>query len=175
MSDKSFTFFELHFHEALQIGPKEIDGLGGNATERSAADDAAAGIEADTEAETTADSGGASGSLGRTLLGLGALAAAAYGIRKLLGSAPSGLDALDDIEELDDLGASEGDEDATAADDSDTVPIEVTSDETPESDGNTGLLVAAAVTLLVLLALAARKLLGDSVEEIELPDDLDAE
>ena len=173
MSDKSFTFFELHFHEAFQIGPKEIDGLGGDASERSAADDATAGT--DTAVETAADTEGTSGSLGRTLLGLGALAAAAYGIRKLLGSAPSGLDALDDIEELDDLGAAEGDEDATAADESDSVPIEVTSDETPESGGNTGLLVAAAVTLLVLLALAARKLLGDSVEEIDLPDDLDAE
>lgn len=167
MSDKSFTFFELHFHDGFQFGPKSLQGLKGGAAEgetEPALD--AAGEEAVEEPEE--ESGGC---LGCKLLGLGVLAAAAYALRKLL-SDPSGLDALDDIEELDEFGDDgEGAEDADE-EESGAVSIEVTSDDEPASGGNTGLLVAVAVTLLVLLAVAAKKLLGGDVEEIELPDEL---
>lgn len=164
MSDKSFTFFEFHFHDAFQLGPKSLEGLNGS-TETEAESEPAP--DADDEAAQADDSSG--GCLGCKLVGLGVLAAAAYAVRKLLGG-QSGLDALDDIEELDEFGGGSTDTDETEDDGS--VDIEVTSGEEPSSRSNTGLLVAAAVTLLVLLAVAAKKLLGADVEELEVPDEL---
>lgn len=171
MSDKSFTFFELHFHDGFQLGPKTL-GQGEQPFDDAAADETDAEVEAEPDTADTESSGGC---LGCKLVGLGVLAAAAYAVRKLL-SGPSGLDALDDIEELDEFGnggSQESDEgDETDTDEGDGVAIEVTSGEEPDSGSNTGLLVAAAVTLLLLLAVAAKKLLGGDVEDIEIPDEL---
>ena len=165
MSDKSFTFFELHFHDGVQLGPKSLEG--GTGAPDTTADETAAAGEPETEDVSSPGGGSAVGAL----LGLGVLAAAAYAVKQLL-SAPNGLDALDDIEELDEFGDG-GSDDASEEEDGDgSVAIEVTSGDEPTSGGNTGLLVAVAVTLLILLAVAAKKLLGGDVEEIELPDEL---
>lgn len=156
MSDKQFSLFELHFHEGVQIGPKTLGGLPGEAE----SDDAELDREepsTSVDAEAGADDGGPA--LVRRLVGLGVLAAAAYAAKKLLDGRPEGFDALDDIEdELDDIEEAADDEDEEA------VSIEVTSGEDAESGGSTGLVVAGVVALLVILALAARKLLGGTEE-----------
>ncbi|MFB6220370.1 MAG: hypothetical protein ABEH90_02930 [Halolamina sp.] len=152
MSDKQFSLFELHFHDSVQFGPRTLDGLRGDA-------------EADTDEPATTtrtdDTAEKGASLVRRLVGLAVLAAAAYAVRKLLDGEPGGLDALDDIEA--------GTDEEAAADEGDAVSIEVTSGE--ESSDRTGFVVAALVGLLVVLALAVRKLLGDAVEDIEASND----
>jgi hypothetical protein len=176
MSDKSFTFFELHFHDAFQLGPKSLEGLNGNREQATSESEREPSLDTgDGATAETTDATSSGGCLGCKLVGLGVLAATAYAVKKLLGS-PSGLDALDDIEEFDEFegseqeGASEADE--TDENGDDAVAIEVTSGDEPTSGSNTGLLVAVAVTLLVLLAVAAKKLRGADVEEIEVPDEL---
>jgi len=165
MSDKSFTFFEFHFHDAFQFGPKTLPQFGGDANQAAVTEDTEAPAEPPEAAAVEEES---SGCLGCKLIGLGVLAAAAYGLRKLLSGEPNGLDALDDVENLEDLGDSN--EDGSAEDNG--VAIEVTSGEESGSGSNTGLLVAAVVTLLLLVALAARKLLGGDFEEVDIPDEL---
>lgn len=167
MSDKSpsFTFFEFHFHDAFQLGPKTLPPFGGKADQSPVTEESDEPAESPDRGATAEPSGS---SLAPKLVGLGVLAAAAFAVRKLLSGGPSGLDALDDIEELDDLGS--GYEDGTAEDNG--VAIEVTSGEETESGSNTGLLVAAVVAVFLLVVLAARKLLGGDIEEIEIPDEL---
>lgn len=177
MSDKSFTFFELHFHDAFQLGPKSLEGLNGNSEQATSESESEPALDTgDGATAETTDTTSSGGCPGCKLVGLGVLAAAAYAVKKLLGG-PSGLDALDDIEELDEFEASESGETSEADEthenaEDDAVAIEVTSGDEPTSGSNTGLLVAVAVTLLVLLAVAAKKLLGADVEEIEVPDEL---
>jgi hypothetical protein len=151
MSDKSFTFFEFHFHEGVQVGPRQLGGFGGEEADE----------EQPATPEPSAPQNEDGGCLGCKLVGLGVFAAAAYALRKLLGAESNGLDALDDIETADEAN---GEEDGDVA-------IEVQSGEEREG-GNAGLVVVAVVALLVLLALAARKLLGDGIEDIEVPDEL---
>jgi hypothetical protein len=153
MSDKQFTFFEFHFHDGFQLGPRSLgdaDGL------------AEASDEPTTDASTTdaveESSEGSGPSVLGPLLGLGVLAGVAYAVRKLLSDIdPEGLDALDDVEEE----VQEATEDLEA--DEDSVPIEITSPDEEESSGLLRLLAGAAV-LLVLFALGAKKLLGGSEE-----------
>ena len=163
MSDKSFTFFEFHFHDGFQVGPKTLPQFGETADTSVDTEESGEPEEPPDEAVTKSRSGS---SLAPKLVGLGVLAAAAYTIRKLLSGGPSGLDALDDIEEFEDVGA-----EADSAEDN-GVAIEVTSGEESESGSNAGLLVAAVVAVLLLVVLAARKLLGGDVEEVEIPDEL---
>lgn len=176
MSEKKLSLFELHFHDAVQFGPRTLDGLGDAGDEGLSADESSdeqpAGLPGEDEPavlEEESVQGGDSGpSLGSRLVGLGVLAAAAYAVRKLLDGEPSGLDALDDIE----TGIDDVDDPAESGE---SVSIEVTSGADADSDsgsGRTGLAVATIVALLVVVALAARKLLGDAVEEIEIPDEL---
>jgi len=141
MSDTQFTLFELHFDDGVQLGPRTLgDGPRTGAEEST--------TESDSTAAESDDSGG--DVLG-PLVGLGLLATAAYAVRELLREDPDGIDALDDVEA----------DAETAAEES--VPIEITTPD--ETDGRrTGLLVAAAVGLLLILAVAARKLLGGSEE-----------
>lgn len=176
MSEKKLSLFELHFHDRVQFGPRTLDGLGSGSDEEAGADEASeeqpAGLPSEDEPpalkEGPVGEGDGSGShLVRRLVGLGVLAVAAYAVRKLLGGEPSGLDALDDIE----AGIDDADE-PVASDES--VSIEVTSGEESGSStgsGRTGLAVATVAALFVVVALAVRKLLGDAVEEIEIPDE----
>lgn len=154
MSDKQFTFFELHFHDGIQLGPRTLgddeSAIDGDAD----ADESMAELESASE---ESDDGGPS-VLG-PLVGFGLLAAAAYAVRKLLGEGPEGLDALDDIEENAAEAAEEFDAEAE-----ESVPIEITSPD-EEAEGGIALVLAAAIGLLVIFALAARKLL-DASEEI---------
>ncbi|MEF8827550.1 MAG: hypothetical protein V5A49_00870 [Haloarcula sp.] len=171
MSEKKLSLFELHFHDTVQFGPRTIDGLGGSRDEEAidetgdsatdTGDSAATGEEQPDESQT--DDGGRS--VVRPLVGLGMLAAAAYVVRKLLSGEPNGLDALDEIE----TGAE--DADSEDIDSEEAVSIEVTSGEESPSGPN-GLVAAAIVALLVVLALVARKLLADTAEKIEAPDEL---
>lgn len=170
MSEKKLSLFELHFHDRVQFGPRTIDGLGGSHDE-GAAEDATTSLTDDASAvgeEQPDETGTAEGgrSVVRPLVGLGMLAAAAYVVRKLLGGEANGLDTLDDIE------TGTGESESEDADSEEAVSIEVTSGEEPPS-GRKRLAAAAVVALLVVLALVVRKLLGDAVEELELPDELD--
>ncbi|WP_435118947.1 hypothetical protein [Halolamina sp. C58] len=146
MSDKQFTFFEFHFHDGFQLGPRSLGD----------ADELGESSDEPTTAEESSESSGPS--LLGPLLGVGVLAGLAYAVRKLLaGVDPEGLDALDDIEEevqaaTDDLEADE-----------ESVPIEITSPD-EEADGSLLRLLAGAAVLLVLFALGAKKLLRGSEE-----------
>lgn len=157
MADKQFTFFELHFHDGFQVGPRSLPGVDELTDDGEATADS---TRADTTA--TSDEGSAGGSVRSVLgplVGLGALAALAYAARKLLaGVDAEGFDALDDVEEQVDE-ATEGLE----AEAEDSVPIEITSPE-EETGGRVGLVVAAVVGLLLALAIAAYKLLAGSEE-----------
>lgn len=170
MSEKKLSLFELHFHDSVQFGPRTLDGLGG-ADET--ADERPTDLPSEEEPpaldEEPIEEAGGGSSLVRRLVGLGVLAAAAYAVRELLSGGPSGLDALDDIDAGIDEAAGE------PAGSEDSVSIEVTGGEESESgsstgSGRTGLAVAVVIALLVVLALAARKLLGDAVEEVEIAD-----
>ena len=162
MSDKQFTFFEFHFHDGLQIGPRSLDpGAADELTDTTTDESSTTATESPSTDEKAGEATGPS-VLG-PLLGLGVLAGLAYAVRKLLaGAEPEGLDALDDIEAGAD--ATESLEEEVE----DSVPIEITSPEEEES-GGLGLLLAGAVVLLALFALAAKKLLGGS-EEIVVED-----
>lgn len=172
MSKKKLSLFELHFHDSVQFGPRTLDGPDGV---DETADEQPAELPSDDEslplgeAPMEEDEGGSS--LLRRFVGLGVLAAAAYAVRELLSGGPSGLDALDDIDAGIDAAAEEPGESE------DSVSIEVAGGEESDSEsstgtGRTGLAVAVVLGLLVVLALAARKLLGDAVEEIEIADEL---
>ena len=156
MSDTEFTFFEFHFHDRLQLGPRTIS-TGGDAE----AAELTEGTEPAEEAEPT-ESADASESSGPgvigPLLGLGALAGLAYAVKKLLAGADAeGFDALDDIE-ADVEAATEGLQEEAE----DSVPIEITEPE-EETGGVAGIVVAALLGLLVVAAVL-RKLLGGSEE-----------
>ena len=157
MSDKQFTFFAFHFHDGFQLGPRSLgdaDELD-EASEESAADASAAKV--------VEESSGSGPSVLGPLLGLGVLAGLAYAVRKLLSDLdPEGLDALDDIEE--EVQAATDDVEP----DESSVPIEITSPD-EEADGGLVRLLAGAAVLLVLFALAAKKLLRGS-EEIVVED-----
>ncbi|WP_049979603.1 hypothetical protein [Halolamina rubra] len=161
MTDKQFTFLELHFHDEFQVGPRSLPGVDeltdGEAT---TSDSTATNTTATTTEESSEESSGGSPlSVLGPLVGLGALAALAYAVRKLLaGVEPEGLDALDDIEEQVDEATEELESEAE-----DSVPIEITSPE-EEAGGRVGLVVAAVVGLLLALAIAAYKLLAGSEE-----------
>ena len=152
MSDKQFTFFEFHFHDGLQIGPRSLDP---DAAEELGDATAGESSAAATDSTSTVEESGepsTPGVLG-PLLGLGVLAGLAYAVRKLLaGAEPEGLDALDDIDAGDETTES------LESEVEDSVPIEITSPE-DEEGGGFGLLIAGAVGLLALFALAAWKLL----------------
>ncbi|KPN29470.1 hypothetical protein SY89_00183 [Halolamina pelagica] len=160
MADKQFTFFELHFHDGFQVGPRSLPGVDELTDEATPTDTGAADTSTSETAEESLESSKGPGlSLLAPLAGLGALAAIAYAVRKLLGGVePEGLDALDDIEEQVDEATQELEAEA-----GDSVPIEITSPE-EESGGRLGLVVAAVVGLLLALALAAYKLLAGSEE-----------
>ena len=153
MADKQFTFFELHFHDGFQVGPRSLPGVG----ELTDGDEATAD-SARTDTTATGDEGSAGGSVRSVLgplVGLGALAALAYAARKLLaGVDAEGFDALDDVEE-------QVDEATEELEAEDSVPIEITSPE-EGTGGRVGLVVAAVVGLLLALAIAAYKLLAGS-------------
>lgn len=150
MSDKQFTLFEFHVHDGLQLGPRSLGAGTDEPTDE-------ATTASTTDAEQAAESGS---SILAPLFGLSLLAAAAYVMKKLLDGSAGGLDALDDIE----AGAEEtaGESQAEAED---SVPIEITTPE-DETSGGAGFAVAAAIGLLLVLALAVRKLLGGSEEII---------
>ena len=159
MADKQFTFFELHFHDGVQIGPRSLPGIGESADEDTAGEMPESGAGTETVADSADPSGGSGPSVLGPLLGLGALAAVAYAVRKLLGGIePEGLDALDDIEEQVDEATEELDAEAE-----ESVPIEITSPE-ERSGGRAGLVAAVVVGLLLALAAAAYKLLSGSEE-----------
>lgn len=145
MSDKQFTFLQMHFHDGIQLGPDRISTGGSDDDEPTDANSAPTDESAPAPA-TESDSSGP-GLLG-PLLGFGALAAVvAYAVRKLLaGTDTEGLDALDDVDESEN-----------------SVPIEITTPE-EESSGSAGLVVAGVVGLLLVLAVAAKKLLSGSEE-----------
>ena len=163
MSDKQFTFFEFHFHDGLQIGPRSLDPGAANELTDTTTDEPSTTTESTSATAEEPSEPSGPGVLG-PLLGLGVLAGLAYAVRKLLaGAEPEGLDALDDIEE--EVESATDDLETEAAD---SVPIEITSPE-EEEGGDLGLLLAGAVVLLALFALAAKKLLGGS-EEIVVED-----
>ncbi|NHX36847.1 MULTISPECIES: hypothetical protein [Halolamina] len=156
MADKQFTFFELHFHDGFQVGPRSLPGGDEPTDDDTTTTETTTADTSTTTEESTEDSGP---SLLAPLVGLGALAALAYAVRKLLaGVEPEGLDALDDIEEQVDEATEELEAEAE-----DSVPIEITSPE-EQTGGRTGLVVAAVVGLLLALAVAAYKLLTGSEE-----------
>ena len=158
MSDKQFTFFEFHFHDGFQVGPRSLDPV--PADELTDATDESSTTATESTATTTEESSEPSGpSVLGPLLGFGVLAGLAYAVRKLLaGAEPEGLDALDDVDE--EVGSGTDDREAEAEE---SVPIEITSPE-EEDGGGLGLLLAGAVVLLALFALAAKRLLGGSEE-----------
>jgi len=160
MADKQFTFFELHFHDGFQVGPRSLPGVDELTDGEPTPTDTGSADTSDTsDTATEESSGGSALSMLAPLLGLSALAAIAYAVKKLLGGVePEGLDALDDIEEQVDEATQEFEAEA-----GDSVPIEITSPE-EESGGRPGLVVAAVVGLLLALALAAYKLLAGSEE-----------
>ncbi|MFW5911609.1 MAG: hypothetical protein ACOCQV_02615 [Halolamina sp.] len=143
MSDKQFTFLQLHFHDGVQLGPKRL-GSGDDGT----VSDTEATTSESEPASTTEESGDSGSSLLVPALGFGALAAAvAFALKKLLaGVDGEGLEALDDIDEPEE-----------------SVPIEITSPDDDDT-GVAGLLVAALVGLLLVLGVAAKKLLSGSEE-----------
>ncbi|MFW5934459.1 MAG: hypothetical protein ACOCQL_01260 [Halolamina sp.] len=161
MADKQFTFFELHFHEGFQVGPRSLPGVDELTDGEPTTSDSAPTDTTQTTAEASSEESAGGSGLGvlAPLVGLGALAALAYAVRKLLaGVEPEGLDALDDIEEQVDEATEEFEAEAE-----DSVPIEITSPE-EEAGGRIGLVVAAVVGLLLALAIAAYKLLAGSEE-----------
>lgn len=154
MADKQFTFFELHFHEDLQIGPRSLST--GGADEAVGDDDQSI---PELASETTDETESAGSSVLAPLFALGLLTALGYAVKRLLaGEGGSGLDALDDIEADAEETAEELQDDAE-----DAVPIEITATE-EEQGGGVAVAVAAAVLLLVVLAAVARKLLSGSEE-----------
>lgn len=160
MADKQFTFFELHFHEDLQIGPRSL-GTGGADEATGDDDQSIPGLAAETSGETEAadETETAGASVLAPLFALGLLAAVGYAVKRLLaGEGGSGLDALDDIEADAEETAEELQDDAE-----DAVPIEITAPE-EEQGGGIAVAVAAAALLLVVLAAVARKLLSGSEE-----------
>lgn len=171
MSEKKLSLVELHFHDSVQFGPRTIPGLGGSDAE--AADGDSAGLPGSEESPTLADAAGdetdddESGPWHiRRFVGLAVLAAAAYAVKKLLDGESSGLDALDDIEATTEDMADE------SAEATEPVSIEVTDGDESTSSSGRGLKAGGVVALLVVLVLVARKLLGNSMEEIEIPDEL---
>lgn len=171
MSEKKLSLVELHFHDSVQFGPRTIPGLGGG--DKEAADGDSAGRTSSGESPTVADAAGDEGTDDESgpchicrLVGLAVLAAAAYAVKKLLDGESSGLDALDDIEAAAEDMADE------SAEATEPVSIEVTDGEESASSSGRGLKAAAVVALLVVLVLVARKLLGNSMAEIEIPDEL---
>lgn len=165
MSDKQFTFFELHFHDGVQLGTRTLgDGEPSAADADAGADESATEPEIEPESTSEESASGGPSVLG-PLFGLGLLAAVAYAVRKLLAGEPAGLDALDDIEaEAEDHAEDlETEAENLQSESGEAVPIEITTPD-EEADGGIALVVAAAVGLLVILALAARKLLGASEE-----------
>jgi hypothetical protein len=162
MSEKKLALVEFHFHDRVQFGPRTIDGLGSSeGAGTSLTDELPAVSEEETGEPATADGGL---SVVGPLVGLGVLAAVASVIRKLLSSESNGLDALDDIE------TAAGGSESADTEIGDAVSIEVTSGE-DASAGRTGLAAAAVVALLLVLALVARKLLGDAIGGIEVTDE----
>lgn len=154
MADKQFTFFELHFHDDIQLGPRSL-----GAGDADTATDESAAITESASTPDEAEESGSGASVLAPLFALGLLAAVGYAIKRLLaGEGGSGLDALDDIE---------ADAEETAeelqAEAEDAVPIEITTPE-EEQGGGIAVAVAAAVVLLVVLAAVARKLLSGSEE-----------
>lgn len=175
MTDRKFTFLELHLHESdLQFGPKGLDSLlgAGETTDSS---------ERTDDGETAESSGGRS-----KLLTLLLLAGLAFALRKLLGGdegAP-GLDDVTDLDNVTDLGVITGDEGAEeettvtdeenvdVAGEDDAVSIDI--EDAEADDGGSRLRPLVGLALVVAIAVAARKLLGGSedLDDLEALDDV---
>lgn len=156
MADKQFTFFELHFHEDLQIGPSSLD-TGESESDTDGSTIPPLGSDSGSTTDEADDESGSS--VLAPLFALGLLAAAGYAVKRLLaGEDGAGLDSLDDIEADAEETAEELQDEAE-----DAVPIEITDIEAEEGSG-IGVAVAGAVVLLLVVAAVVRKLLSDSEE-----------
>ncbi|MBP1987819.1 hypothetical protein [Halolamina salifodinae] len=158
MADKQFTFFELHFHDDIQLGPRS---LGSGSSSEGDSDESTTIPELSSDGSTTdeTEESGSGASVLAPLFALGLLVAAGYSVKRLLaGESAGGLNALDDIEADAEETAEELQDEAE-----DAVPIEITSPE-KEEGGGIAVDVAAAVVLLLVLGAVARKLLAGSEE-----------
>lgn len=165
MSDKKFTFLELHLHESdVQFGPKGLDSLPLTDHSTGASDESA-------DDEASADSSG-----GRSkLLVLLLLAGLGVALRKFAGGDEEGVA----LENVTDLGVVTGDADAepTGTDEEDE-PVSVDVENAEESESSRSRLPPlVGLVFVVAVAVVARKLLGGSedLDELEALDDVSPE